>query len=89
MPAAGIALLALLATGYAALAPLRRGFVAMVAVTFLIPVFGLLFGVVLLGEPVGVGTLVGFGIILYSVALVTEVRLSGAKVEGDHPPSRG
>jgi drug/metabolite transporter (DMT)-like permease len=58
-------------------------------VTFLIPVFGLLFGVVLLGEPVGVGTLVGFGIILYSVALVTEVRLRGAKVEEDHPPSRG
>jgi drug/metabolite transporter (DMT)-like permease len=58
-------------------------------VTFLIPVFGLLFGVVLLGEPVGVGTLVGFAIILYSVALVTEVRLRGAKVEEDHPPSRG
>jgi drug/metabolite transporter (DMT)-like permease len=57
-------------------------------VTFLIPVFGLLFGVVLLGEPVGVGTLVGFGIILYSVALVTEVRLGGAK-ERDYPPSRG
>ena len=57
-------------------------------VTFLIPVFGLLFGVLLLGEPVGVGTLVGFGIILYSVALVTEVRLRGAKVEA-HPPSRG
>jgi drug/metabolite transporter (DMT)-like permease len=57
-------------------------------VTFLIPVFGLLFGVLLLGEPVGVGTLVGFGIILYSVALVTEVRLRGAKVE-EHPPSRG
>jgi drug/metabolite transporter (DMT)-like permease len=48
-------------------------------VTFLIPVFGLFFGVLLLGEPVGVGTLVGFGIILYSVALVTEVRLRGAK----------
>ncbi|HEV3476692.1 MAG TPA: DMT family transporter [Rubrobacteraceae bacterium] len=57
-------------------------------VTFLIPIFGLLFGVVLLGEPVGVGTLVGFGIILYSVALVTEVRLGGAK-ERDYPPSRG
>jgi drug/metabolite transporter (DMT)-like permease len=57
-------------------------------VTFLIPVFGLLFGVVLLGEPVGVGTLVGFGIILYSVALVTEVRLGGAK-ERDYPPCRG
>jgi drug/metabolite transporter (DMT)-like permease len=48
-------------------------------VTFLIPVFGLLFGVLLLGEPVGVGTLVGTGIILYSVALVTEVRLGGRK----------
>jgi drug/metabolite transporter (DMT)-like permease len=58
-------------------------------VTFLIPVFGLLFGVVLLGEPVGVGTLVGFGIILYSVALVTEVSLVGPKLEQDHPPSRG
>jgi drug/metabolite transporter (DMT)-like permease len=58
-------------------------------VTFLIPVFGLLFGVVLLGEPVGVGTLVGFGIILYSVALVTEVSLAGPKLEQDHPPSRG
>ncbi len=57
-------------------------------VTFLIPFFGLLFGVLLLGEPIGVGTLVGFGIILYSVALVTEIRLGGAKGE-DHPPSRG
>src|SRR5918999_2553970 len=59
-------------------------------VTFLIPFFGLLFGVLLLGEPIGVGTLVGFGIILYSVALVTEIRLGGAggaKGE-DHPPSR-
>lgn len=57
-------------------------------VTFLIPVFGLLFGVLLLGEPVGLGTLVGLGIILYGVALVTEVRLRGVK-ERDHPPSRG
>ena len=47
------------------------------AVTFLIPVFGLLFGVVLLDEPVGLGTLVGFAIISYGVALVTEVRLLG------------
>ncbi len=31
-------------------------------VTFLVPVFGLLFGVLLLGEPAGVGTLVGLGI---------------------------
>jgi drug/metabolite transporter (DMT)-like permease len=42
-------------------------------VTFLIPVFGLFFGVLFLGEPVGVGTLVGLGIILYSVALVIGV----------------
>jgi drug/metabolite transporter (DMT)-like permease len=42
-----------------------------VTVTFLVPVFGLLFGVVLLGEPFGWGTLAGLGIILLSVALVT------------------
>ena len=48
-------------------------------VTFLVPVFGLLFGVVLLGEPAGIGTLVGLGIILSSVTLVTEVRLVGAR----------
>lgn len=51
-------------------------------VTFLIPVFGLLFGVLLLGEPVGVGTLAGFGIILYGVALVTEVRLGKGRQDG-------
>ena len=57
-------------------------------VTLLLPVFDLLFGVLLLGDPTGVGTLVGTGIILYGVALVTEVRLGGAKVD-DHPASRG
>ena len=41
--------------------------------TFLIPVFGLLFGVLILGEPVGIGTLIGLGVILASVALVTGV----------------
>jgi drug/metabolite transporter (DMT)-like permease len=54
-------------------------------VTFLIPVFGLVFGVLFLGEPVGIGTLVGLGIILTSVALVTGVRFGmagrGAKRE--------
>jgi len=39
-------------------------------VTFLVPVFGLLLGVLLLNEPVGAGTLAGLGIILLSVALV-------------------
>jgi drug/metabolite transporter (DMT)-like permease len=42
-------------------------------VTFLVPVFGVLFGVALLGEPFGPGTLAGMGIILLGVALVTGV----------------
>ncbi len=42
-----------------------------VTVTFLVPVFGLLFGVLLLEEPFGPGTLAGLGLILLSVALVT------------------
>ena len=46
-------------------------------VTFLSPGFGLLFGVLFLGEPVGVGTFVGLGIILSSVALVAEIRFFG------------
>ena len=40
-------------------------------VTLLVPVFGLLFGVLLLGEPVGFGTLVGLCLILSSVVLIT------------------
>lgn len=48
-------------------------------VTFLVPVFGLLFGVGLLGEPFGFGTLAGLAIILLSVALVTGIISRGAK----------
>ena len=44
-------------------------------VTFLVPVFGVLFGVLLLGEPFGPGTLLGMGIVLASVALVAGVNL--------------
>ena len=40
-------------------------------VTLLVPLFGLLFGVVLLDEPVGVGTLAGLVLILSSVILIT------------------
>jgi drug/metabolite transporter (DMT)-like permease len=47
-----------------------------------VPVFGLLFGVVLLDEPFGLGTLVGLGIILSSVVLVTGVGL-------DRQPAKG
>jgi drug/metabolite transporter (DMT)-like permease len=44
-------------------------------VTLLVPVFGLLLGVLILNEPFGLGTLVGLGTILCSVALVTGLRL--------------
>lgn len=40
-------------------------------VTLLVPLFGLLFGVLLLDEPVGLGTLAGLVLILSSVTLVT------------------
>ncbi len=50
-------------------------------VTFLVPVFGLAFGVLFLGEPVGIGTFVGLGIILTSVSLVTGIRFGTADVE--------
>jgi drug/metabolite transporter (DMT)-like permease len=40
-------------------------------VTLLVPLFGLLFGVVLLDEPVGLGTFAGLILILSSVTLIT------------------
>jgi drug/metabolite transporter (DMT)-like permease len=42
-------------------------------VTLLVPVFGLLFGVLLLEEPFGFGTLAGLGSILTSVVLITGI----------------
>lgn len=47
------------------------GATSTLTVTFLAPGFGVLFGVVLLGEPFGPSTLAGLAIILLSVALVT------------------
>ncbi len=46
-------------------------------VTFLIPVFGVLWGAVFLGEPIGASTLVGGGVILLSTALVLEIGRGG------------
>lgn len=67
--------LALLSTAVAYLLYFRLisnvGPTSTATVTLLVPVFGLLFGVLLLGEPFGLGTLVGLGIILSSVVLVT------------------
>jgi drug/metabolite transporter (DMT)-like permease len=69
--------LALLSTAVAYLIYFRLienvGPTSTVTVTLLVPVFGLLFGVLLLDEPFGFGTLAGLGIILSSVVLITGV----------------
>ena len=44
-------------------------------VTFLAPIFGVLWGTVLLSEPLSLSTFVGFGIILMGTGFVTGVRL--------------
>ncbi len=44
-------------------------------IAYLIPIFGAFFGRVFLGEDLSVGVLLGFIIILFSVALVTEAKL--------------
>jgi len=69
--------LALLSTAVAYLIYFRLienvGPTSTVTVTLLVPVFGLLFGVFLLDEPFGPGTLAGLGIILISVVLITGI----------------
>lgn len=69
--------LALLSTAVAYLIYFRLienvGPTSTVTVTLLVPVFGVLFGVLLLDEPLGPGTLAGLGIILASVALITGI----------------
>jgi drug/metabolite transporter (DMT)-like permease len=65
------------------------GPVKSITVTLLVPVFGLLFGVLLLNEPFGPGTLVGLGIILSGVVLITGISLRKSKPdreEGDSVP---
>ncbi len=69
--------LALLSTSVAYLIYFRLienvGPTSTVTVTLLVPVFGLLFGVLLLEEPFGPGTLAGLAIILTSVVLITGI----------------
>ncbi|MDP9457196.1 MAG: DMT family transporter [Actinomycetota bacterium] len=83
-PVAASALaLALLSTAFAYLLFFaliaRVGATSTLTVTFLSPGFGVLFGVVLLDEPLGLGTLLGLGIVLFAVALVTGVGFRRAK----------
>ncbi len=88
-PSAAVALsvlgLALLSTAVAYLLYFRLienvGPTSTVTVTLLVPLFGLLFGVLLLDEPFGWGTLAGLAIILSSVTLVTGIGLGGTREE--------
>ena len=57
----------------------RVGPTSTLTVTFLSPGFGVLFGVVLLGEPLGFGTVLGLGIVLLAVALVTGIGRSKSR----------
>src|SRR5215212_2378095 len=79
--------LALLSTAAAYLIYFRLienvGPTSTVTVTLLVPVFGLLFGVLLLEEPFGPGTLAGLGIILTSVVLITGIAPRKSKLEQD------
>ena len=79
--------LALLSTAVAYLIYFRLienvGPTSTLTVTLLVPVFGLLFGVLLLDEPFGFGTLAGLGIILTSVVLITGLALRKKRPEGN------
>jgi len=58
-------------------------------VTLLIPVFAALWGAMFLGEPVGVGTVIGGAVILLATALVLELgQHPGALRRGTIPTSR-
>jgi drug/metabolite transporter (DMT)-like permease len=80
--------LALLSTAVAYLIYFRLienvGPTSTLTVTLLVPVFGLLFGVLLLDEPFGFGTLAGLGIILTSVVLITGIATRKSKPEEDY-----
>jgi drug/metabolite transporter (DMT)-like permease len=71
--------LALLSTFFAYLLYFRilqkAGPTETVTVTFLIPIFGVFWGHVLLGEPIGIATVVGLAVVLIGIALITGYRL--------------
>jgi drug/metabolite transporter (DMT)-like permease len=52
------------------------GAVKTLTVTFIVPVFGIVWGALFLGEPISVSLIIGLLIILTSIALVADVRLA-------------
>ncbi len=67
----------------------RVGPMKTATVTFLIPVFGLLWGALFLDEPISLGTVVGMLVILAGVVLVTGVRFHSGQHARALPASRG
>ena len=67
--------LAIVSTSFAYLLYFRilqkHGPTETLTVTFLIPIFGVVWGHLLLGEPIGIGTVVGLAVVLVGIALVT------------------
>jgi drug/metabolite transporter (DMT)-like permease len=57
-----------------------------VTVTFLIPIFGVVWGHLLLGEPIGIGTVVGLAVVLVGIFLITGYRPGASAVEGTESP---
>ncbi len=86
--------LALLSTFFAYLVYFRilqkAGPTETVSVTFLIPIFGVLWGHLLLGEPIGIATVVGLAVVLVGISLVTGYRpwFSAAPAPETLPPVR-
>jgi drug/metabolite transporter (DMT)-like permease len=71
----------------------NHGATSALAVTFLMPIFGVAWGALLLGEAIGLGDLVGIAVILSGVALVTgvgarkpEAATPAAAPPGPRPP---
>lgn len=64
----------------------RVGPTSTLSVTYLVPIFGLIWGRIFLAEPVGLGLLAGLALVLTSVTLVAGVRLPTPAAAKPPPP---